>query len=89
MKATVDWRTKGWVTRVKDQGGCGNCYAFSAIGVVEAQYKNLTGKLVDLSVSQVVDCSKGYGNFGCGGGKPDKSFAYIKDNGLEGEKDYP
>ena len=89
MNATVDWRTKGWVTPIKDQGRCGSCYAFSAVGALEGQYKNLTGNLTELSTQQVVDCSKSYLNDGCEGGRPDWVYDYIMYNGLETEKDYP
>lgn len=87
----VDWRKKGIVTPVKDQGSCGSCWAFSVVGAIEGQHAKATKKLVSLSEQNLVDCTKDEGNFGCNGGWPYDSYEYVVrvSQGIDTEASYP
>ncbi|CAH2009803.1 unnamed protein product [Acanthoscelides obtectus] len=86
----VDWKARGAVTTVKDQGHCGSCWAFSAVGAIEAQIFLKNGTLESLSAQNLVDCARGkYVNEGCKGGLMDYAFDYVKDHGVLTDKKYP
>jgi cathepsin L len=87
---SVDWRANGWVTDVKDQGQCGSCWAFSAIGAIEGYHANITKQLVSLSEQNLLDCSYGFGCEGCNGGWPEAAMRYvINQSGVDTETSYP
>ena len=81
----IDWRNKGIVTAVKNQGKCGSCWAFAATAAHESYQVQTHGRpnTISLSEQQLVDCSTAspYGNAGCNGGFGVRALEYIKDFG--------
>jgi C1A family cysteine protease len=87
----VDWRQKGAVNPVKNQGSCGSCWAFSTTGVLEGYAKIYNNELPNVSEQQLVDCSKnGQTLFGCQGGWPWAAAQWAQSkNGLCSQTAYP
>ena len=83
-----DWRDKGYVSPVKDQGSCGSCWAFSTVANLEGQYYKGKGKMVTLSEQMLVDCDT-YDS-ACNGGLMENTFTWLKENGgIMTDADYP
>ncbi|TNV77618.1 hypothetical protein FGO68_gene9192 [Halteria grandinella] len=88
LPVNLDWRDFGAVSKIKDQGYCGSCYAFATAAAIEGMAYLKTGKMVELSMQQIVDCAAD-GNLGCYGGDLFSSFSYALDHGLHTLKGYP
>jgi cathepsin H len=93
-KFAIDWRTKGIMTPIKDQGHCGSCWTFSTSGCLEAHTCLAAGKdctsWKGLSEEQLVECAGAFDNHGCNGGLPSHAFEYLKySGGMMTEDDYP
>lgn len=94
IAAALDWRNHSVVTPVKNQGGCGSCWAFASVANMESHYAIKTGELHELSTQQVTSCTENPrecgGTGGCQGATNELGYEYaIRANGLVLERDYP
>lgn len=76
LPTNFDWREKGAVYDVKDQGSCGSCWAFGAILAQEGTHAIATGELLAFSESNLIDCADGECH-GCMGGWSDKALSFV------------
>jgi len=98
LLAALDWRNKDgydWTTPIKDQGGCGSCYAFGAYGAMEACLDirdNTPNRNIDLSEQLMVSCGPIWypGEImGCGGAYASGTFSFVEDFGAIPESCFP
>lgn len=66
LPTSYDTRPLGIVPAIRDQGGCGGCWAFGTVGVMESAIKKGGGPMTDLSEQFLISCNKD--GFGCDGG---------------------
>ncbi len=82
--ANFNWADNNGVTPVRDQGGCGSCWAFATHGAFEGSNAILNKAMIDSAEQDTLDCS---GSGSCGGGW--WAFQYLIDAGSAKEADYP
>ncbi|MED6169133.1 hypothetical protein PIB30_018471 [Stylosanthes scabra] len=88
IESNLDWRDKGAVNKIKQQGLCEACWAFSTVAAVEGLIKIKTGKLISLSEQQLVDCVEPNRD-GCSPYDKNKAYVYMQNNVVTTESNYP
>jgi len=94
---SIDWRDETVhgkvVTPVKNQGGCGSCWAFSATETVESHYAIASKQLLKLAPQTYVNCVKNPnkcgGTGGCQGATMELAFNLTAQTGIALESTLP
>ena len=73
--------------RIRNQGGCASCWAFSAVACTERLHWQKAGTQLDFSPQELVDCEDN--SEGCIGGFPEDSYGYMEIYGITLLTDYP
>ena len=101
LAASLDWTNNGgknYVTGVRNQGGCGSCWAFATTAALESKALitfNTPNQNLDLSEQIVISCTdslKPSGDPGtntCGGGYASSAADVLKNYGTALESCYP
>lgn len=77
--ASGAWSWLGKMTPVKDQGSCGSCWDFAAMGAYEGSFNIRNGSIIDTSEQEVLDCS-GAGT--CNGGWYGPVYTWMVSHGV-------
>ncbi|MDD3642306.1 MAG: C1 family peptidase [Candidatus Krumholzibacteria bacterium] len=82
-----DWRQHGGTTPARNQGGCGSCWAFAAVGQLESHVRIFDARVFDLSEQAILDCNI-YGA-DCGGGWMQAAYEVFRTYGAVLEECIP
>ena len=93
LPSAFDWRNVdggNWMTPIRDQGICGSCWAFAAVGVAESAL-NIAAQNPsfdpDLAEQYLISGCSGVG--ACAGGSLGRALEYIRDAGIPDEACFP
>jgi C1A family cysteine protease len=92
LPRAFDWRNKegkNWVSPILNQGNCGSCVAFAAVGVMETQYKISSAVFnfnVKLSPQNLFACGGGSCDWGW---MPSAAANYLQRKGVPDEACLP
>lgn len=85
----VDWSGNA-TTKVRDQGACASSWAYATIAGVESSLFMQTGALPPpLSTEELVACDAFGANAGCAGGDIPPALAFLKENQVTTDEQYP
>jgi C1A family cysteine protease len=82
LPSAFDWRTYNGCTPIRNQGGCGSCWAFATVGALECAIKIREGSSVDLSEQWLLSCNQA--GWSCGGGWYAHSYHGLLADGCNG-----
>ena len=91
LPSSFDWRNyqgKNYVSSIKNQEGCGSCWALASIAALESKVMitfNQPGLPIDLSEQTLVSCT-GFG--GCAGGYLNDPANFLEATGIGRESCY-
>lgn len=80
----INWKDKGYISKVRDMKSCAASYAFAAVSAIESAYLMNNQPLL-LSQQELIDCSD---NKGCKGGSNKPTLDYIVSKGISLSSDY-
>ncbi|XP_040579144.2 cathepsin B-like [Lepeophtheirus salmonis] len=79
--ARQQWKNCPSISLIRDQGGCGSCWAFGAVEAMSDRICIHNGKSVNVSSENLLACCEDCG-LGCLGGFIEDAWIFWKDTGL-------
>lgn len=83
IPTTLDWRTPCAITPIKNQGSCGDCWAFSSTAYIESKIYMMANRTYNLAEEYLLSCTAS--NSSCNGGYVDDAMTLAKANGIHSD----